>query len=138
MIRRTGLAALGLVLGALLIPDAAAAQEPATKSSFSVDEALAKKGKGLWMNRGCAACHSIGKGMMAGPDVAGVTERREVTWLQKWLMNTTEMLASDPIAQELLKEARGVKMPNLKLSQVEADALIHFMAAESAKVKAKK
>jgi cytochrome c2 len=123
------------VLGALLSPQAVQAQEVAQKSSFSVDEAQAKKGKSLWMSRGCASCHSIGKGRMAGPDVAGVTERRETEWLQKWLMNTTEMLASDPIAQELLKEAKGVKMPNLKLSQVEADALIHFMAAETAKVK---
>jgi protein SCO1/2 len=138
MIRRAGLAALGVVLGALLSPQAGQAQDAAAqKSSFSVDEAQAKKGKGLWMSRGCAACHSIGKGRMAGPDVAGVTDRREIAWLQKWLTNTTEMLASDPVAQELLKEAKGVKMPDLKLKPEEADALIHFMAAETAKVKSK-
>jgi mono/diheme cytochrome c family protein len=137
MIRRAGLAALGLVLGALLIPDVAAAQEPATKSSFTVDDAQAKKGKSLWVSRGCMACHTVGKGPLAGPDVAGVTERREIGWLQKWLTNTTEMLASDPIAQEMLAQYKGQKMPNMKLSQAEADALIHFMAAESAKVKAK-
>jgi cytochrome c2 len=137
MIRRAGLAALGVVLGALLSPQAAQAQDAAAaqKSSFSVDEAQAKKGRSLWASRGCMACHTIGKGALAGPDVAGVTERREIAWLQKWLMNTTEMLASDPIAQELLAQYKGQKMPNLKLTQVEADALIHFMAAETAKQK---
>lgn len=44
-------------------------------------------------------------------------------------------MASDPTAQELLKEYKGVKMPNLKLKDDEVEALLHFMAAESAKGK---
>jgi cytochrome c2 len=116
-------------------PRALAAQEPATKSSLVVDEALAKKGKTLWQSRGCTGCHSIGKGVRAGPDVADVHERRDLEWLRKWLTNTTEMLATDSIAMDMLKQYKGTKMPNLKLTAAEADALIHFMAAESAKSK---
>ncbi|HEY0809676.1 MAG TPA: cytochrome c [Longimicrobiales bacterium] len=135
MTRRAGLAALGVVLGALLSPQVGSAQEAAQKSSFTVDDAQAKTGGKLFMSRGCAGCHTVGKGVRAGPDLAGVVDRRELAWLQKWLMNTTEMLASDPIAQEMLAQYKGTKMPNLKLSQAEADAVIHFMAAETAKQK---
>jgi hypothetical protein len=43
------------------------------------------------------------------------------------------MLASDTLAQRLLAEAKGVKMPNVKLQDREIDALIHYMAQESGK-----
>jgi hypothetical protein len=35
----------------------------------------------------------------------------------------------------MLAEAKGVKMPNVKLTDREIDALIHYMAQESEKVK---
>jgi protein SCO1/2 len=113
----------------------AAAQEMKASGSYGSDEAAAKKGRSLWQARGCFGCHTVGKGKLAGPDLAGITERREAAWLQKWLKNPEEMMASDPTAQELLKEYKGVKMPNLKLKDDEVEALLHFMAAESAKGK---
>jgi cytochrome c551/c552 len=45
------------------------------------------------------------------------------------------MLASDSIAQAMLAEAKGVKMPQVKLSDAEIDQLIHYIAQESAKVR---
>ncbi len=113
----------------------AAAQEMKAGSSYGSDEAAVKKGKSLFGARGCQGCHTIGKGKSAGPDLAGVTERREAAWLQHWLKSPDEMIGSDPVAQELVKEYKGVKMPNMKLKDEEIEALLHFMAAESAKVK---
>ena len=113
------------------------AQEKASGSSYGSDEAAAKKGKSLFQARGCAACHSIGKGKGAGPDLAGVTTRREAEWLKNWLKAPDQMLGSDPIAQEMLKEYKGVKMPNLKLKDDEVEALMHYLGAESMKVKEK-
>lgn len=111
------------------------AQEMKASGSYGSDEAAAKKGKGLFSARGCVGCHTVGKGKLAGPDLAGVTERREAEWLKKWLKSPDELLATDPIAQEMLKEYKGAKMPNMKLKDDEVEALMHFMAAESQKVK---
>jgi cytochrome c1 len=45
------------------------------------------------------------------------------------------MLESDSIAQAMLAEFQNVKMPNLKLSDAEVEALIHYMQQESEKKK---
>jgi mono/diheme cytochrome c family protein len=133
MKRSLQLAAFTLAALACTAPSALRAQE--TKASFTVDAAKAKEGAKLFNTRSCYVCHTVGKGKLAGPDLAGVLDRRDAEWLHKWLANTSEMLASDPIAQELLKENRGVKMPNVKLSAAEIDAVLNYIAQESAKVK---
>lgn len=130
MIRTSKLALFTLVIAAL-----AGASSVAEAQGLTVDANLAKRGKTLWQNRGCAACHSIGKGRLAGPDLAGVTERRSVDWLTRWLKNTDEMLANDSTAQVLLAEAKGVKMPNLKMNDADAVAVLHYIAQESDKKK---
>jgi protein SCO1/2 len=73
--------------------------------------------------------------VLAGPDLAGVTTRRDLAWLKSWLKDPAAMLASDSIAQAMLAEAKGVKMPNVKLQDQEIEALIHYLAQESAKVR---
>jgi protein SCO1/2 len=113
----------------------ASAQEVKSSGSFGADEAAVKKGKNLFTARGCFGCHTVGKGKLAGPDLAGVTERREADWLRKWLKTPDEMLASDPAAQAMLKEYNNQKMPNMKLKDEEVEALLHYMAAETQRVK---
>jgi protein SCO1/2 len=129
MIRTTKLAVVGLVVAALVgISTAAQAQ-------MTVNADLAKRGKMLFQNRGCTGCHSVGKGRMAGPDLLGVTDRRDAAWLHRWLKETDVMLASDSIAQAMLAEAKGVKMPNLKLTDADIDALLNYIAQETEKRK---
>jgi len=117
------------VFAALAIgfPAAAAAQ-----GSLPVDANLAKRGKTLFTNRGCNACHTFGK-KLAAPDLVGVMERRDHDWLRRWLKAPDEMLTSDSIAQAMLVEFQNVKMPNLKLSDADVDALFHYMQQESDK-----
>lgn len=98
-----------------------------------MDAALAKKGKSTFANKGCVTCHSIGQGVRAGPDLIGVTDRRDLTWLKNWLKDPATMLQNDSIAMAMLAAAKGVKMPNVKLTDQEIDALLHYMADESAK-----
>jgi cytochrome c2 len=96
-----------------------------------VDPALAKRGKTLFASRGCTACHTIGKSgknTAAGPDLAGVTERRTHDWLKRWLKNPTEMIGSDSIADEMVVAAKNVKMPNMKLGDSDIDALMNYFA----------
>ena len=83
-------------------------------------------GQFLFQN-GCMACHSIGGGDKIGPDLLGITERRQRSWLEKFVLVPDEVLAAgDPVANELLKKYKGVRMPNLGLSREEvADILAH-------------
>jgi len=100
---------------------------------FQVDAALAKRGQSVFRNRGCEACHTIGKGKQAGPDLAGVLNRRDVAWVRRWLKNTTEMINTDSTAQAMVAEYRGLKMPALRLTDQDVEAVMHYMAQESAK-----
>jgi protein SCO1/2 len=62
--------------------------------------------------------------------------RRDTAWLHSFMKDPPAMLASDPIGQELLKEYKGMKMPNLKLTDDQIDALIHHLA-DAGKIKEK-
>jgi len=110
-------------------------QASAQGSGLTVDAALAKQGKSVFANKGCVTCHSIGQGVRAGPDLLGVVDRRDLTWLKNWMKDPAAMLQSDSIAKEMLAAAKGVKMPNVKLTEQEIDAVIHYMAQETAKKK---
>lgn len=105
----------------------------AQAQALSVDADLAKRGKSLFTNKGCIACHTIGKGRSAGPDLAGVTERRPLDWLREFLKNTDQMLDTDSVAQALLKENDNIRMPNLRLKDTEVEALLHYLAQQSPK-----
>ena len=129
----------GILVLAVLVPGTARAQDSDSKgaSDLVVDEALAKQGKSLFTQRACTGCHTIGKGKMAGPDLAYVHERRSLDWLKSWLKDPPAMMETDETAKALLKEYNNMKMPNMKLTDAEAMALIHHIAKESQKAKRK-
>src|SRR5207247_4020711 len=53
----------------------------------------------------CSVCHSIGQGDKMGPDLAGVTARRDRAWLVRYITAPDKMLAEgDPIATALFYE----------------------------------
>jgi mono/diheme cytochrome c family protein len=128
----------GIMVIAVFVPRQAQAQAQAQTvpdATFAVDEAMAKKGKTLFATRACSGCHTIGKGRLAGPDLAHVQDRRTMDWLKSWLKDPPAMMETDSTAKALLKEYNNTKMPNMKLSDEDALALIHHMANESKKVK---
>jgi mono/diheme cytochrome c family protein len=90
---------------------------------------LHEKGEELFQSKGCVACHTIGKGKLTGPDLKGVTERREEEWLKKWLKSPDTMIMTDPIAKELLKEY-FVPMPNQGLTDDDIEALMAYLKHE--------
>ena len=94
---------------------------------FTVDARKADTGHDLFGSRGCAGCHSIGHGRLAGPDLFGATERRTIAWLTSFLKDTNAMLETDPIAQSLLEEFKGSRMPQIKLTDAEIEGLIHYL-----------
>lgn len=127
--------AAGFVALAFVAPRAAEAQSAETPAVFTLDEGLAKKGKSLWTARACSGCHTIGKGRMAGPDLAHVNDRRTQAWLKAWLKDPPKMIETDADAKALAAQYNNVKMPNMKLTDDDIQALIHHIAKESQKVK---
>src|SRR5207249_3682012 len=90
-----------------------------------------EKGEYLFRTR-CSACHSFGKGAGVGPDLLGVTSRRDRAWLARYLAVPDQMLAEgDPIATTLFGQYQNVPMPNLRLSETDVAALIAYLEAQS-------
>ena len=83
-------------------------------------------GERVYLRVGCTSCHTIGKGKMIGPDLAGVVQRRDKEWLKKWLKDPPSMLATDPTARQLMEEYL-TPMPSYGLTTKEVDLLIRFM-----------
>lgn len=76
----------------------------------------------------CSPCHSIGKGDSVGPDLAGVTARRDHAWLIRYLRAPDQLrAANDPVALALFEKYKKVPMPNLRLSDGEIGVLLSFL-----------
>src|SRR3989338_7370036 len=77
-------------------------------------EAQAEGPGGTIFQQKCVSCHTVGGGKLVGPDLKGVTAKRERSWLVRWIKEPDKMLAAgDPIAASLLKEFNNVPMPNM-------------------------
>ena len=117
---------LSLALSLLAVPVVLAQGGP--------DQAAVTRGRSLWTQRACSGCHGIGR-KQAGPDLAGVSQRRTREWIGKFLANTQEMLNTDSTAMALLKEYKGIRMPSPKLPEPDADAILAFIGSQEAKLK---
>src|SRR5262252_3136631 len=72
----------------------------------------------------CSACHTIGQGEKIGPDLAGVTARRERNWLARYVQQPDRMLAEkDPIATALYEKYKNARMPNVSLGAADVEAV---------------
>ncbi len=75
----------------------------------------------------CMMCHTIGDGILVGPDLEGVTERREVSWLKVQIQSPSVHRAqNDPIAMANLEEF-GLSMPDLGLTEQQVEAVIAYL-----------
>lgn len=110
-----GVLCLSLVL---LLPTRQAAARPVGQD--------AQQGAQLF-SQYCQACHTIGKGDVIGPDLQGVTQRRDQAWLVSFITQPDQMLASgDAIAAGLLKQY-SVPMPNLGVSELQALDILAYL-----------
>jgi len=90
----------------------------------------AEKGEGIFQQK-CSPCHTIGQGgRPTGPDLAGVTERRDQQWLVRMIREPGRLIAEkDPIAVELLKRFNNLQMPAFDLSEADLQALLAYLSA---------
>lgn len=98
---------------------------------------MPETGQVLFRNR-CAACHTIGKGDLRGPDLLGVTTRRERAWLARFIADPDLMRASkDPIAIELYEKYNKMPMPNIGLTKTEVADLISYLEVRTTALEGK-
>ena len=84
------------------------------------------QGKAIF-GQNCSTCHTIGRGTLVGPDLQGVTTRREQSWLRVQIKSPSVHRAQkEPIAIANL-EKFGVPMPDLGLSEQQVEAIIAYL-----------
>lgn len=102
----------------------AALQVPAV--TYSTAQADLDKGKELFAQKGCSACHKIGGGKLVGPDLKGVTARRDVQWIAKMIKRPDLMVKEDPTAKDLFKTYLTA-MPNQGVSDEDLPKLMSYL-----------
>ena len=81
----------------------------------------------------CMSCHTIGGGVLVGPDLKNVTARKDRAWLTAFIVNPKAVLdGGDPYALKLKADARGAVMPVIAgMTPQKAAALLDLIEAES-------
>jgi mono/diheme cytochrome c family protein len=93
-----------------------------------ISDARAQAPDGAKLFQVCSACHHIGKGKLIGPDLKGVTERRDREWLKKFIRNSQEVIQSgDPYAVKLFEEYNKIPMPPNNLTDEEINILLDYI-----------
>src|SRR6266705_414623 len=105
-------------------------RQPAKSYAEVSSSRMPEKREYLFQSR-CGACHTIGKGDRVGPDLAGVTTRRDRAWLSRYLAEPDRVRAEgDPIATALFAKYNNVPMPNLRLSGIEVAGLLSYLETQ--------
>ncbi len=94
-----------------------------------IDPALAARGEQLFTAKGCTACHTIGGGRLVGPDLAGVSARRDFPFIIGMITNPDSMITNDTTAKALLAEYL-TPMANQEVSLEEARALFEYFRSK--------
>jgi cytochrome c2 len=83
-------------------------------------------------NQRCTACHTFGKGVKVGPDLKGVTARRQRPWLLKFVRSSQQVIAAgDPVANELFRTYKRQRMPDwTDLSPQDVNVILDWLAAD--------
>jgi hypothetical protein len=89
--------------------------------------AQAPAGKKLFTGN-CQACHSIGGGDVLGPDLAGISERRDTEWIKSFIVNSQKMIAAgDEQAVAVFNQYNKIPMPSHNFSQEELGSLLSYI-----------
>lgn len=81
----------------------------------------------------CAACHTIGRGRLVGPDLANVHQRRSQDWILKFVKSSQSIVKSgDKYADSLFRAFNQVVMPDQPtLSDEQIKNVISYIEAGS-------
>jgi mono/diheme cytochrome c family protein len=96
--------------------------------TYSTAQPDLDKGKEVFTAKGCNGCHKIGGGKLVGPDLKGVTGRRDKEWIAKMILRPDLMTKEDPVAKELFK-THMTQMPNQGVPESDLPALMSYLKA---------
>src|SRR5262245_52558507 len=104
-----------------------------TSGTANADAAEAKK---IFTTR-CTACHTFGKGVKVGPDLKGVTERRQRPWIIKFVQSSSVVIASgDATATQLFEQFKQQRMPDwTDLTEAQINSIMDWLAAAGPDIK---
>jgi len=88
-------------------------------------------------NQRCTACHTYGKGIKVGPDLKGVTERRQRDWLLKFIHSSSQMIQSgNPTATALFAQFKQQRMPDwTDLSEKQISDILDYLSVGGPEIK---
>ena len=76
----------------------------------------------------CAACHTIGKGKLIGPDLKGVNDRHDEAWLISFIRSSQTMIKNgDPVAVKLFEENNKIPMPDNNLTDDQIRGILTYI-----------
>lgn len=83
-------------------------------------------------SKNCEVCHTVGGGNRIGPDLIGVTKRREEKWLKGFIQHPMQMIDNkDPIAMQLLSTYQ-TPMPDRGVTDEEVVEIVKYLDSFSA------
>jgi mono/diheme cytochrome c family protein len=99
-------------------------------STFAQDAA---EGETLFKNN-CAACHASTDEVLVGPGLKGISERRPIEWIVKWVHNPQAVIASgDKYANDLYNKFNKAAMtPYPNFSEDQIKGIIAYIDASNA------
>ena len=98
------------------------------------DSLLSQSGEELFKLK-CSPCHTVGKGKLVGPDLAGVKNRRDEAWLLKFIMSSQTVINSgDAYANQRFEEFNKVVMPDPGLSEEEIKTVLAYIDSQGGSV----
>lgn len=81
----------------------------------------------LFTNK-CAACHTIGKGRLVGPDLKNINEQRDNVWLLKFIQSSQTVINSGDVdAVKVYNEYNKLLMPDPLISESEISDILSYI-----------
>jgi len=109
--------------------DPSVVQRPLPRADTPIDTALARAGAEVYRNR-CVACHRLEDGVAAGPNLRGVTERRDPEWIRGMVLSPDSMFRTDSIAQALLRQY-AVPMIDTRIGEPAFRAVLEYLRTQT-------
>ena len=88
-----------------------------------------EEGKAEFLNR-CVSCHTIGGGVLIGPDLEGVAQRREESWLKAQISGDFAAADENDPTVVTNRKIYGLQMPDLRLDEEIVENLITYLETD--------
>jgi len=94
---------------------------------FIVSIGRGDEGQDLF-NTTCAACHTIGKGRLVGPDLLNVSDKHSQEWMVSFIKSSTAMINSgDAEAVAISQEYNKLLMPDNSYSDAQINNILTYI-----------